>query len=275
MVDILPSDPDYGRALDPKREAKIRKYLKYLGIVSTGALVDINLILKGMTRSIGLYSTAQIMAFGEVNMFKLPENAEHIANYTSKLEKMVQAGVKYGPGTNSATVEALSPAFVQNSLDFIYKLGDTVASDGYQIVQDAIKQGIDDQLIKQQLIDRVGQAEWEAQRVVRTEGMRVANASSFAQAKRAGQSHWIVDSRAEACELCQETYDGQVYEITDTADLPPLHPNCACIPVFYDDEAEASEGADSLGTEKEQIRENIINDGGIINKDGTSQNTNN
>ena len=82
MVDILPSDPDYGRALDPKREAKIRKYLKYLGIVSTGALVDINLILKGMTRSIGLYSTAQIMAFGEVNMFKLPENAEHIANYT-------------------------------------------------------------------------------------------------------------------------------------------------------------------------------------------------
>ena len=101
-----------------------------------------------------------------------------------------------------------------------------------------------------------------AKAIVRTELQRTAVISDYVINKERGATGWYVECRPDACEYCKEcwiedwspendtapkeveientqgemevrAWEGDmVYDINDTAMLPPVHPNCRCT-VFY------------------------------------------
>jgi hypothetical protein len=121
----------------------------------------------------------------------------------------------------------------------------------------------------------LGKKPYEAERIARTETMRASNAGSYLQAKQDGATHFVIDNRAEACSECQDEYEGEVFTIDQDDMMPPLHPNCACVPVYFFDNSEASEWADQLSSDKEDVRSDLDEQGHEVKSDGTSQWTNN
>ena len=105
--------------------------------------------------------------------------------------------------------------------------------------------------------------------------MRSSNAASFAQAQTDGSTHFVVDNRGEACEECRDEFEGDVFSMDETDKLPPVHPNCACVPVYFNDKNSASEWSDSLQQENLDLRQNLEDKGLSVKSDGTSSYTNN
>lgn len=78
------------------------------------------------------------------------------------------------------------------------------------------------------------------QAIARTETCRAANISNYLNAKEMGARSYSVICNEGCCEYCQDEYGTDefggvgdtVYDIEDTDNLPPLHPNCRCTPVW-------------------------------------------
>jgi SPP1 gp7 family putative phage head morphogenesis protein len=70
-------------------------------------------------------------------------------------------------------------------------------------------------------------AGWEFQRLARTEAAYAAEEGTRGQLAELGVERLEVVIAAGACPICQ-AYDGQVFAIDDTENLPPFHPNCLC-----------------------------------------------
>jgi hypothetical protein len=75
--------------------------------------------------------------------------------------------------------------------------------------------------------------------IARTEAKRALNVSNYLINKDRGAEYWyaVGFNDEHRCAECDEAYgnpiDGYVYyEIDDTDNLPPLHPNCRCSAIF-------------------------------------------
>ena len=71
--------------------------------------------------------------------------------------------------------------------------------------------------------------------IARTETMRASNLSNHIQAKVDGAQSYTVHCEAGACDYCIEEYgenEDTIYDINDTENFPPYHPNCRCTPRF-------------------------------------------
>ena len=79
-----------------------------------------------------------------------------------------------------------------------------------------------------------------ARTIARTEIARTSTVSDYIIAKERGATHYTVNCRSTRCPICKKMYckssetGGDVeYEITDTSNLPPVHPNCRCSANFF------------------------------------------
>lgn len=68
---------------------------------------------------------------------------------------------------------------------------------------------------------------WEFQRLARTEAAFAAEEGTRNQFVDLGVTHVTVMISSGACPIC-EAYDGQVFALEETENLPPFHPNCLC-----------------------------------------------
>lgn len=71
--------------------------------------------------------------------------------------------------------------------------------------------------------------------IARTETMRASNLSNHIQAKENGARSYTVHCEDGACEYCIEEYgenEDTIYDIDDTDNFPPFHPNCRCTPRY-------------------------------------------
>ena len=261
--------------LAPALEKKIRILLgKGKAITKRQVAILEGIILKAEK---GLKATSEmgkISSFGRINIFLLPEHAAKMAEFDSNTAKMFNFGIKFVNKIPDSAVKELEQAMVQSSNGIVSKLGDDIRDKALQTINDGIQQSKLPTEISQDLQQQLQISRARADTIARTETMRASHSASFAQARRDNMSHWTVDSRAEACEECQDTYDGTIYTMDETDDLPPLHPNCACIPVFSDNIEDAQSDADSLSEYNNQQRQDLIDSGVTINKDGTSQHLN-
>jgi len=81
-------------------------------------------------------------------------------------------------------------------------------------------------------IDSLSKTRCEA--IARTETCRAANIANYLNAKEMGAKSYSVICNEGCCEYCQEAYGTDesggvgdiVFDIEDTEDLPPYHPNC-------------------------------------------------
>jgi SPP1 gp7 family putative phage head morphogenesis protein len=73
------------------------------------------------------------------------------------------------------------------------------------------------------------------QAIARTETCRAANIANYLNAQKMGAKSYSVICNEGACDYCIDEYgenQDTVYSIDDTDNLPPLHPNCRCTPVW-------------------------------------------
>ena len=216
----------------------------------------------------------ELMGLISLNMFDDIEYRAQVAKINALLEKAYVTGALYAPGGTQPSPQ-ISKLARSNADTFITKLGEDIRKDSLKILREGMKKGNSPNDIVAKLEQVLSVNRSRANAIARTETMRTSNLASYVQSIENNQSYYTVDYRAEACELCIDTYEGQTFPLDDTSSFPPLHVNCACVPVYFTDEKGAQEWAGQLQEEKQDIRDKLEAEGKTINTDGTSKNTNN
>ena len=122
-----------------------------------------------------------------------------------------------------------------------------VGEDIKQTVRDIVTEeynnpeGSNPQRMAKRISDEVeGIKNKRARTIARTEIARTATISDYIIASERGATHYTVNCRSTRCPICKKMYcknsetGGDVeYEITDTSNLPPVHPNCRCSANFF------------------------------------------
>ena len=73
------------------------------------------------------------------------------------------------------------------------------------------------------------------QTIARSETMRASNLANHVQAREDGAKSYTIHCNEGACDYCIEEYgenEDTVYDINDTVNFPPFHPNCRCTPRY-------------------------------------------
>jgi len=79
-----------------------------------------------------------------------------------------------------------------------------------------------------------------ARTIARTEVARTSTISEYIIAKEEGATHFVVDCRSTRCDKCKKAYcntsetgGDKEYPIDRIDMLPPFHPNCRCVAIFF------------------------------------------
>lgn len=92
---------------------------------------------------------------------------------------------------------------------------------------DGLSSGESLQQLRRRVLDEFDVAVKNAERIARTEAMRGFNLGSRAALRATGQSRFEFQAFDAACPTCAPL-DGKVFQLEDSGNLPPLHPNCRC-----------------------------------------------
>ena len=271
MVDIkVFTDQLKEKHLDKNTEAKIKKLLGNAKNITQLQAKTLQSIIDDALRTVGkITSVEQAGIFATVNIFQTSKATEKLIPYNDNIGKMFKFGVKFTSKEPSATVLQLEDMVKQSTQRYITKLGEDLKTRAGEIVSDGVKFNIPSNDIVANLEKELKISRARANSIARTETMRAAHAGSYAQAIREGKSYFIVDSRAEACILCKREYMGQIFDMKESRKMPPLHPNCACIPIYFNDFDEAARWATKIGYDIEKQVAVLEKKGLTIKKDGT------
>lgn len=172
------------------------------------------------------------------------KNTDLLNKFKDNIGQAYRLGLDAAPGTPQLIPRMIEESVKDNVFKFVTRLDDDTRRELGTKLSDIIEHNRTAPQIEK-LMPRDVATELSkvldgnvsrAEAIARTETMRSANLASWSQAKAMDATHYTVDSSFEACEECSETYDGQVFPIDDMENLPPLHPNCACVPLFGSEE---------------------------------------
>lgn len=220
--------------------------------------------------------TAEEMSIlATVNIFDTPQASEKLAAYKANIGKVFLAGMTLGVlEQRSALVGRLQETAQQSSMNYVKQLGERYRVETSKLVRDAAQKGMPSSDMSKMVQQFFEKKKWEADRIVRTETMRAANTGAYAQARRDGANYYAIDGRAEFCSTCRRISFAGPYPIDDLSHVPPLHPNCACIAVYYRDEAMAAKDQEYLNKQVLKQRAILEKDGFTIPNDGTGKEVN-
>lgn len=156
---------------------------------------------------------------------KIPQNMPRLGNYGES--------VVFGAPSPDQIKAVLNAQFEGKDYSArIWKDRDKLAAELKDMMQAAIINGENSQIVAQKLAQKMGVEFSHAQRLIRTEMNRILNQSILDQAKASGAEEYqfvaIEDSRT--CARCLKK-NGKVYKISEKKvglNCPPLHPHCRC-----------------------------------------------
>lgn len=200
-------------------------------------------------------------------------HSEDITRFKSNVGSAFEIGLFQGPTpANPAVMSIIQETMVNSAVNYITKLDSDLKMQLGQIMADGYKNKVFPTDIVKQMSERVGITQGRAGMIARTETMRSSNIANWSQAKANGQKYFIVDHRGAACIYCKQIASKGVFSIDETRYVPPYHPNCACVPIFFDDKADAKDYLDRvMKRNKLEIKE-MKRQGYKIPKDGTGIN---
>lgn len=177
------------------------------------------------------------------------KNTELLNQFKDNIGTAYRWGLNEAPGTPGVIPRLIEESVKDNVFKFVTRLDEDTRRDLggklSEIIQHNREADQIDRLLPRDVANELSKVldgnTSRAEAIARTETMRSANLASWASAKAGGSTHFVVDSSFEACEECADTYEGEVFLIDDTDNLPPLHPNCACVPMFISQPSEGDE----------------------------------
>jgi len=230
-------------------ERLLQKQKKKLRSIVQRFTGDLDDIIDSEQKKVGRSRTKEaLLALFAVNMFMRDDNLEAVSNMLEHVTTAYHGGIDYAPGKNSVEIMSHNDIIEQGVKEFITKMGDDVKDKATSIIQEGSSNGQSIADISQTLQDQLEIDRTRANAIARTEVMRSNNAGSYLQAKQEDYQFFVIDMRDEVCDFCADEYEGKVFTMDETEMLPPLHPNCACIPEFFMTEAEANGWAEEISS---------------------------
>lgn len=131
----------------------------------------------------------------------------------------------------------------ESTMHLVTKMGDDLKNDLRKIAINSYNNKLAPRDIAKEMsssIDSMSRS--RALTIARTETMRASNLGNHLNAEQMGSKSYTVHSHPDCCGACSEAYNfqGTVFDINDTEYLPPLHPNCRCVPRYSTDPASMS-----------------------------------
>jgi SPP1 gp7 family putative phage head morphogenesis protein len=250
--------------------AKQSQILNYI-FTSEMMALEMQMSKNGDTPIMDIYNAIWLAA--NLNIFNKDKYNSKMSMYMQNTTQTALKGIEYFTDTKAldyVTKQQLVSLINDNSMKYITKLGDDIKLELSKVLKDAVVKGeaANKTIANMQNVYKMNSA--RARTIVRTETMRAANGASYAQALSEGKKYYIVDSRAEACAVCKKQYLGKVFSVTDNTAFPPLHPNCACIPMYFYSSEDATKWSGIVQNDiLEQLR--ILESKGLqINPNGTA-----
>ena len=150
--------------------------------------------------------------------------------------------------------------------NYVGNLITDIGTDIQETVRNVVKEGYNQSLSQYEIADNITQAvntinNKRANALARTEIARTATVSDYIINKERGATHFYVECRNTACPICKEAWHkhwskandesftpknssaggkgwigDRTYSMKDTAMLPPIHPNCRCVPYFISED---------------------------------------
>lgn len=115
-------------------------------------------------------------------------------------------------------------------------------------IRDTVRDGYDQSLPQEEIASNLEKTidnltSTRARAIARTEIARTAVVSDYIVNVERGANRFKVDCRGTCCPICEETYHwgDEIYTIDQTDMLPPLHPNCRCVPFFFNEDDEPTD----------------------------------
>jgi len=142
--------------------------------------------------------------------------------------------------------------------DLIVDVGEDIQASVRDIVKDGYNNNLSQNEIADQITSKVSTIKTKrARAIARTEIARTATISDYVINKEMGATHFYVECRNTACQICKKAWHkgwteendatykprdksaggkgwigNNVYSMSNTSKLPPIHPNCRCVPYF-------------------------------------------
>ena len=237
----------------PNQDKLIKSGIKY-----TDAVFDE--IIQRLSR--GVKSTDTLESFLEKTKDYTSSNPLQVSGYKDRLLKIILQETNSHKFSRPAQKE-LVRITIENQVG---ELIDNVGEDIKDSVRDVVKEGYNNQLSQDEIAENIstkvtGIKNRRAKAIARTEIARTATISDYVINKERGATHFYVECRNTACPVCKEAWHkhwsksndesfnphetsaggkgwigDKVYSMSDTLMLPPVHPNCRCVPYFISED---------------------------------------
>ena len=237
----------------PNQDKLIKSGIKY-----TDAVFDE--IIQRLSQ--GVRSADTLEAFLEKTKDYTLSNPLQVSGYKDRLLKIILQETNSHKFSRPAQKE-LVRITIENQVG---ELIDNVGEDIKESVRDIVKDGYNNRLSQDEIAENIsskvtGIKNRRAKAIARTEIARTATISDYVINKERGATHFYVECRNTACPICKKNWHkkwtiendesftpkeytagkkgwvgDKVFSMGDTSMLPPVHPNCRCVPYFISED---------------------------------------
>ena len=191
----------------------------------------------------GLIKTDTLESFLEKTKQYTTANPLVSTGYQDTLIKLILAEANNHKFSRPAQKELVRVTIEQYIADLIRNVGEDIKQDVRDIVREGYNKGLSQYEIADIISERISVIKnTRANAIARTEIARAATVSDYIINKERGATHFTVDCRNTACDICKKEYlknpdreatgrgmtGDKVYPIDQVEHLPPLHPRCRC-----------------------------------------------
>ena len=216
----------------------------------------------------GVLSSDTLEAFLEQTKDLTTSNPLVTSGYDKTLLSLILAETNNHKFSRPAQKELVRVTIENKVGELIRNVGDDIVEN----VRDIVKYGYNNNLSQDEIAKEISSKvtsikNKRARTIARTEIARTATISDYVISSERGATHFYVECRNTACPICKEAWHkgwtvenddsykpsdtsaggkgwigNKTYKMSQTDKLPPIHPNCRCVPYFYkDDKAEPIE----------------------------------
>ena len=170
---------------------------------------------------------------------------------------------KLPPGANQEIVKGVMS---EACMTYVTNVGKDIQTELQKIAVEGYNNKMAPKELANEMANKIDTlSKTRAQTIARTETMRANNLSNLIAAKENGAKSYTISCDDAACDLCLEVYGDEedvVFDIDDTDNFPPLHPNCRCTPRFSTKPVEEEETTEELEDDLSNL-ETYQNENGI------------
>ena len=178
------------------------------------------------------------------NCFNTGEWAEAIREIANQIAATIDS-TRLPAGSNA---ELMKGAMAEACMTMVTNVGEDIKIELRKIAVESYNQKNTPQQTAKMIGERIESfSKTRCQCIARTETLRAGNCANYLNAQQDNMKSYTIDCHQEACPYCVELYrtdpddvnsEPVRFDITDYENLPPYHPNCRCVPLFWPDPVE-------------------------------------